>query len=390
MAESATLHQLIIVGNGFDIECGLESRFINFFAPRFKVIDTITDYTAKGWSEIVRNNKLTLWDFILRRNANSDWCDIERAISAWVVTPNTGVPVNEHVTKTINAVSRYPFAIPPIIRCGNRLADEEKDDDYLYGNVARRIWMLIDSAKAMSFNKQKLFCILRSELELLERAFDEYLLKKVASTSDYQIKSRDLFEEISRDALPNLKHCTIDTSVLTFNYTNPFTNRLVGPGLDDDDVVNIHGRLNSEIIFGIDGINCMDDDDAVPFTKTYRVAMAGNQIRHKLFRTDSADGGASTEYIKFYGHSLGEPDYSYFQSIFDAIDLYDGYVKIIFYYRTWLVDGRPLSEEQVRSIIMRNVTNLLNAYGKTLDNKDHGKNLMHKLLLEGRLEVKRI
>ncbi len=36
------------------------------------------------------------------------------------------------------------------------------------------------------------------------------------------------------------------------------------------------------------------------------------------------------------------------------------------------------------------VASLLNTYGQTMDNVDHGKNLMHKLLLEGRLAVKRI
>lgn len=29
--------------------------------------------------------------------------------------------------------------------------------------------------------------------------------------------------------------------------------------------------------------------------------------------------------IKFYGHSLSEADYSYFQSIFDFYNLYDNY-----------------------------------------------------------------
>lgn len=30
---------------------------------------------------------------------------------------------------------------------------------------------------------------------------------------------------------------------------------------------------------------------------------------------------------------------------------------------------------------------LLNSYGETPDNKDHGKNLIHKLLIEGRLSI---
>lgn len=33
------------------------------------------------------------------------------------------------------------------------------------------------------------------------------------------------------------------------------------------------------------------------------------------------------------------------------------------------------------------VSRLLAEYGRTMDNVDHGKNLMHKLILEGRLSV---
>jgi len=34
------------------------------------------------------------------------------------------------------------------------------------------------------------------------------------------------------------------------------------------------------------------------------------------------------------------------------------------------------------------VYKLINEYGETLSNKDQGKNLLHKLILEGRVEVK--
>jgi hypothetical protein len=37
---------------------------------------------------------------------------------------------------------------------------------------------------------------------------------------------------------------------------------------------------------------------------------------------------------------------------------------------------------------MANVTRMLTAYGKTMDNKDHGSNLIHRLLIEERLEVR--
>ena len=37
--------------------------------------------------------------------------------------------------------------------------------------------------------------------------------------------------------------------------------------------------------------------------------------------------------IKFYGHSLGEADYSYFQAIFDSVKLYEGDTRLVFYFR---------------------------------------------------------
>lgn len=46
-----------------------------------------------------------------------------------------------------------------------------------------------------------------------------------------------------------------------------------------------------------------------------------------------------------------------------------------------------LDEAKARREMMEKAIKLLSAYGETLDNKDHGKNLIHKLLIEGRLSV---
>jgi hypothetical protein len=68
------------------------------------------------------------------------------------------------------------------------------------------------------------------------------------------------------------------------------------------------------------------------------------------------------------------------------VDLYGGDTRLVFYYRPW--QGKD--ENELHAETVGAVTKLLVEYGSTLDNKDHGKNLMHKLLLEGRLEVKRL
>ncbi len=82
--------------------------------------------------------------------------------------------------------------------------------------------------------------------------------------------------------------------------------------------------------------------------------------------------------IKFYGHSLSEADYSYFQSIFDYYNLYSNdKVSLVFYYSK--------GYEQYEAIYK-----LINVYGRTLANENQGKNLMHKLLLENRLKIEEI
>ena len=95
--------------------------------------------------------------------------------------------------------------------------------------------------------------------------------------------------------------------------------------------------------------------------------------------------------IKFYGHSLAQADYAYSQAIFDGVDLYESQTRLIFFYRPWRKDdGKSISDAEARTDMNHKVTKLLSTYGSTLDNKDHGKNLMHKPLIEGRLSVRTI
>lgn len=63
--------QLIVIGNGFDLQCGLQSRFGDFFRPRFDEIASIPDYKRETWRTLLENSSLTLWDFILEANIDS-------------------------------------------------------------------------------------------------------------------------------------------------------------------------------------------------------------------------------------------------------------------------------------------------------------------------------
>lgn len=98
--------------------------------------------------------------------------------------------------------------------------------------------------------------------------------------------------------------------------------------------------------------------------------------------------GHGTRFIKFYGHSLGKADYSYIQAILDAVKLYEGDTKLIFFFRPHGQNSEDCgTAEKAKKDAMSKAIALLAAYGTTLDNKDHGTNLIHQLLIEGRLVV---
>jgi hypothetical protein len=89
----------------------------------------------------------------------------------------------------------------------------------------------------------------------------------------------------------------------------------------------------------------------------------------------------ATNVINFYGHSLGKAGYSYFQSIFNGVDLYESKTVLVFYYP---YDNSNESKNEKRRNGLDNSTNsLLVDYGAIMDSKDHSKNLMHKPSFDG-------
>jgi len=179
-------------------------------------------------------------------------------------------------------------------------------------------------------------------------------------------------------------------SVLNFNYTS-FSHNFNTNGIMESEFTrnnqritifeaNIHGNYNRISIFGIDQ---KDIDTATPlyqFTKTYRKMIEQEKISSfTLPNKDTIDD------IIFYGHSLSDADYSYFQSIFDYYDIYHSNIRLTFLYSEY---GNKDDYIRLRRDQIKNVTTLLNKYGLTFGNNDRGKNLVHKLLLENRLGFK--
>lgn len=429
--------QLLVLGNGFDLQCGLKSRFSDFEAPRKQEIndwvDKLSDmgnfpeihvsepsgreFSGKSITRSLWDNGLTVWDFILIDDEKTrNWYDIEECIKDWL-QEDTSNHTNGHLSHMERIADAYFDAeqLQDFDHSGSdtgpSLLDQLTNDayfDYLDYDmkVAKFLYELYGYSREseQSIGYKSLLKIMLEELHRYETAFADYLLNHVENNPGYWESSVRLIARLlnhrltaSGNEMPEDFTVKWPTSIvgdldsvriLDFNYTNPFMWTKT-PG-SRQVLTNIHGYAGDEnVIFGIDG-NDVDIDDpyyqqTVKFTKTYRL-MALRKDGYEPFVHSQINGqpGTETRVIKFFGHSLGTADYSYFQAIFDEVGLYESRTHLIFYYNEKRSEDKTRNAEEE---MYEKVNRLITTYGQTLDNKDHGHNLLHKLLLEGRLNV---
>lgn len=160
--------------------------------------------------------------------------------------------------------------------------------------------------------------------------------------------------------------------LLTFNYTTPILPHQV---TNCNAVRNIHGTTVIHPIIGLDSATIPATSPAYQFSKTFRI------MGSKYSKQNSDILTKNIKEVVFYGHSLGSADYSYFQSIFDYLDIYNNSIRLIFYYSKY--DGYSI--DMIKQRLFQQASRLFEVYGDSMDNPVHGKNLLHKLLLENRI-----
>jgi len=348
---------LLIIGNGFDLQCGLKTSYADFFAWLRKDSKRAND---NFWTVHFLNNMPT----------GNGWVDVEAKLLK-ILPKNKGV--NQFLRQCVSRANSYVSrrsGIGTVRHC------EDKETEYIAMYIMNNI---MPSMRPFSFNS----CWFLDELNKFENQFSEYLRTEVSGKKDSYTKNvAQLMSTIADDGEV--------LNVLNFNYTDPF-------GLDCSHVEfnkkymdlvrqksNVHGVCEEDnIIFGVDYTEDLAQDMHI-FTKTHRKMT-------QSINSEALPWHIST--IKFYGHSLGKADYSYFQSIFDNYNLYGGdlsygqprkpQVVLQFYFCIY--------DESAKTDIIRDATDsvykLITVYGATLDNKDKGRNLLHKLLLEGRVRI---
>ena len=416
-------YQLLILGNGFDLHCGLKSSYKDFF--RNAVLDTIS---APFGVKQMKVGVSGFWETLLFEyyqaygELDYSWCDIENLIKNTLlrilfIDPASSICIWKNALESVKWRRHYHEAIKDF---------KDSITRYLYKYCMQFFHSVFAQTKSSSNNDffNLLILNLREELYKFESRFCKYIKDRIVNPkNDKELnvkyitnamnllnkmtgfsnkKYSDLNDIIARQEetcyqqiasgiyQPTLKenHALSSefsnlhsTNILSFNYTALFDILEVkSPCIYS----NVHGKLcnmhceencnASSVIFGIDDNFVQSKNEYADlrlFSKTYR----------KMFDTNAPvsvlpiiDKNAAIT-IKFYGHSLSEADYSYFQSIFDYYNLYSNdHIALVFYY--------SIGYEQTDAIYQ-----LINSYGKTLSNQEQGKNLIHKLLLENRLKI---
>lgn len=352
------MHQLIILGNGFDLTCGLKSKFSDFYNNRTNGTNSI---------ESIPEDERNVWDVILseKRKNDSLWCDIESLISTYVFQDDGSSSRLDQMYEAMIWTIDYSNPLHP-----------EIPNNAVYNYVSTCLGK-------ENVSQEELTSFLLTSLKDYEHIFASYLEEQVENNKAYRERAHENFAAIRDACIEKAQRKNYETSILNFNYTTPFKSE--NPQLGIVAARNIHGSLDRmDTIFGIDGKGVAEDDPALPFTKTYRLMSLEQYKTETVKLCDS-----NTSFIKIFGHSLSRADYSYFQSIFDTVNLYGGNTKLVFLYKKY--PNKPdntVDEQAIREELYSRISHLLYEYGSTLDNKDHGKNLMHKLLLEQRLLIK--
>lgn len=172
-------HQLVVIGNGFDLECGLASGFSSFFKARAAAFEKPVN--GQGLDNLVFTE--TIWDKVLSSMKDSNWCDIEGAIADWIAPKNkegkrSKSKFENTLHKLANPTGRY---------------DTNKVED----SVA--LFLDMRYQHHGPWNSENLLQVTREDLAKLESDFDRYLSDEVETSKGYKEKVGKLMSEIILD-----------------------------------------------------------------------------------------------------------------------------------------------------------------------------------------------
>lgn len=364
------MKKLVILGNGFDLHCRLKSSFGDFFKNEIKIIEEGKDERGFPTFKNVSLVSLLLYNTFIRSKAycedglfRTKLIDYQQVFQKELginKKPIHWMDVEEYLSLVVN--SKFMKLMEECFNTSFRTMPNYETSCLCWEDGIKP-FMAIRSCTKAFLHVENFYDYFFQEIKEFEKSFAKYLRN--------ELKTNKLYKKNVSKMISAL--CEKDTGViLNFNYTRIGLNNRFKE-------INVHGSLDKDIIIGIDRNNVLYADSFM-FTKTFRKLLENHS---DIVLTESYDE------IVIYGHSLGKQDYSYFQSIFDYVNLYNSNTKIVLIYSDDFIVETPNGKNKMhhRLNVVKSFFDLLQTYGNTLNNKDNGKNMIHKLILEGRISI---
>lgn len=390
--------RLLVIGNGFDLKCDLKSKFEDYYNNKDDMVKTLEKMNADfnnqntdtkilqddvlyiaGFSRYAANlndnininfndNNISFWNFYFyfHKEKLNNWADVEFFLNKLLMINSHETHPELDIEKSLDMIVRLGYIRPRLSIEKSYFEESEKLKENFTADRETLVllFVLLNNLKydIEKHSERYLYDFLFDELSKFEKSFNDYL--KTLQNEKYREKSQQLLNKLSSNERYNL---------LSFNYTTPCTK-------DSSCNIkrNIHGKLEDHTIIGIDSKNIIPDSPVFRFTKTYRIMTLASEKQDKLLPQ-------TVKTIVFYGHSFSPADYSYFQSIFDYYNIYDNDITLVFYYSIY----DESKEQEIKRTQFNSVSKLMSEYGTTF-HSEKGGNLMHKMLLEGRLILKKL
>lgn len=312
----------LVIGNGFDLNCGLKTKYADFFDSLEKTneevsrhvenykntVQTITNYNKitpeftnpfklfSGFGEGKLDNINTWYMLFLlvskKEKMNSyNWCNIESVI------------YESLKEKPINIIDFEEIpSFPTIYSLFKKVKDTNENIIITKSNNTYILTSFIHQKYKKIFESEfEFYTWLLDELYDFEKEFGIYIQNVHSNDKNYPTNSENLIKKICKTE--NIK------GISTFNYDG------LGNGELDDKLQHINGDIKSPI-FGIDSQRIKPAKPAYLFTKINRRLLKSsvlNEIKEEV-RFDN---------LIIYGHSLDEADYSFFFVEFDRLNITD-------------------------------------------------------------------
>lgn len=322
---------LLIVGNGFDLEHGLKTQYTDFFDVIDKKAASKNEIILNDNKYIIKNNNLLSYlikEYKQNKLQGNNWIDIETELKK-IISLIEEIKTNNFIDNMNYYTGENEYTIIHKIQSKSSYYFKNYLFPFTIGTTGINFYRYVKEKYDTSIKN------LEKNLNELTNMLKDYLLEQDISDIDYKI-----------------------THVLSFNYTDTF--RKLYSKLDNDKIDFIHGSLNkNNLVLGINETLTEDTEnkivDTVYFKKYFQRIYKKTDYKY----IDWLDH-VNFDTVYIHGHSLDESDKEILEKIINSVLKKDTSTVKIFYY-----DEKHYRQE---------VTNLIKVLGKDVFQKYYFQN----------------